>query len=214
MTKRIEDYFDAEALTHDELFVEKMGMVPFYDEIEKTLNGCVKRDSVLVLGCGSGLEVERIHFPCHVVGVDISSKMVEVLSRKTLFDGVQLTTVCASFLEWDFGIRCYDVVLSCYAMHHFNEEQKQRIYRKIHSCLTPGGVFINGDTMAQNLQAEEAAMKEALAVYSSQDMPFASLHVDVPFCWEHERQLLQQAGFEKIELLKAWTHTKLYRCTK
>ena len=52
--KKMKDFFNDEALEHDDLFVKKMGMTEFYDEVEKTLNSCEHKSSVLVLGCGSG----------------------------------------------------------------------------------------------------------------------------------------------------------------
>lgn len=79
-----------------------MGMTEFYDEVEKTLNSCEHKSSVLVLGCGSGLEIERLKFPCSVIGVDLSDKMLEVLEKKKLYDGVNLKTVCGSFFRFRF----------------------------------------------------------------------------------------------------------------
>ena len=146
--KKMKDFFDDEAAEHDDLFVTKMGMTEFYDEVEKVLNNCEYKNSVLVLGCGSGLDIERLKFPCYVVGVDLSDKMLEVLEKKKLYDGVKLKTVCGSFLELDFEEEKYDIVLSCYAMHHFNSEQKQSIYSKVYKCLKKGCVFVNGDTIA------------------------------------------------------------------
>lgn len=45
-------------------------------------------------------------------------------------------------------------------------------------------------------------------------MPFASLHIDVQFCWEHEKEVLKNVGFSQIELVKEWTKTKIYECKK
>ena len=212
--KKMKDFFDDEAVEHDDLFVTKMGMIEFYDEVEKVLNNCEYKNSVLVLGCGSGLEIERLKFPCNVVGVDLSDKMLEVLEKKKLYDGVKLKTVCGSFLELDFEEEKYDIVLSCYAMHHFNSEQKQSIYCKVYKCLKKGGVFVNGDTIAVNRDEEDKFMVEAEQTYQKENMPFASLHVDVPFCFEHEKEVLKNAGFNEVELVKEWTNTKLYKCKK
>ena len=44
--------------------------------------GALAACAVLVLGCGSGLEVERIRFACDVTGVDISSEMLKMLQQK------------------------------------------------------------------------------------------------------------------------------------
>ncbi len=212
--KRIKEYFDEEAELHDELFIQKMGLNEFYDEVEKTLNICNPKANILVLGCGSGLEIERIKFPCNVVGLDISEKMLEVLSKKKLYEGVKLTTVCVSFLDMNIRENKYDIVLSCYAMHHFNGEQKQVIYNKIYSCLKDGGVFINGDFMVAGREEEERYLKEAEQIYQRENLPFASMHVDVPFCWEHEKEVVKKTGFSKVKLIKEWTNTKLYKCTK
>ena len=212
--KKMKDFFDDEAVEHDDLFVAKMGMTEFYDEVEKTLNSCEHKSSVLVLGCGSGLEIERLKFPCNVIGVDLSDKMLEVLEKKKLYDGVNLKTVCGSFLDLDFEEEKYDIVLSCYAMHHFNSEQKQKIYNKIYKCLKQGGVFINGDTLAVNRDEEDKCMADAEQAYQKENMPFASMHVDVPFCFEHEKEVLRKAGFNDVELVREWTKTKLYKCKK
>lgn len=214
MAKAIADYFDEEAAVHDEQFICQMEMKPFYDAVEQVLNQCLPCSSVLVLGCGSGLEVERIRFACDVTGVDLSSGMLNMLRQKQLPGGVHLTTVCASFLEYDFGSERYDIVLTCYAMHHFNEKQKLDLYRRIHACLRAGGSFINGDLIAPDSEAEEKAMLEALNVYQQSDQPFASLHVDVPFCWEHEKKMLMQAGFSDFQVQQEWTSSTLYRCIK
>lgn len=214
MAKAIADYFDEEAAVHDEQFIRQMDIKPFYDAVEHVINQCLPCSNVLVLGCGSGLEVERIRFACDVTGVDISSEMLKMLQQKQLPEGVHLTTVCASFLEWDFGSERYDIVLTCYAMHHFNVKQKLDLYRKIHACLGTGGSFINGDLIAPDLEAEEKAMNEALNIYQQSNQPFASLHVDVPFCWESEKQMLMQAGFTAPQVQQEWTNSKLYRCIK
>jgi 2-polyprenyl-3-methyl-5-hydroxy-6-metoxy-1,4-benzoquinol methylase len=148
--KKIEDYFNEEALKHDELFNHKMGMTKFYDEIECQIQKCYKKSNILVLGCGTGLEIERIKSSANVTAIDISKKMLNELRKKILFREVNLITVCGSILEHDFGINNYDLVISCYVMHHFNEEQKTKIYRKIFDCLKEGGVFLNGDSMEKS----------------------------------------------------------------
>lgn len=212
--KKMKDYFDEEAVLHDELFIQKMGLSEFYDSVELAVNACNPKEDILVLGCGSGLEIERIKFPCNVVGLDISEKMLEVLRKKKLSEGVKLTTVCVSFLDMNFAENKYDIVLSCYAMHHFNAEQKQLIYNKIYSCLKDSGVFINGDFMVADPEEEERFLKEAEQIYQAENMPFASLHIDVPFCWEHEKEVMKSAGFSDVKRMKEWSNTKLIRGEK
>lgn len=212
--KKIEDYFNEEATKHDDLFVQKMGMTEFYDEVERQIEKCNKKSNILVLGCGTGLEIERIKSSANVTAVDIAEKMLEELGKKQLHKDVILKTVCGSLLELDFDIHTYDMVLSCYVMHHFNEEQKTNIYKKIYACLTEGGTFINGDSMEKSYEDELMRLKDAEQIYAESNLPFASLHIDAPFCIEHEMEVLREVGFSDIVLEKEWSKTKLYRTTK
>jgi hypothetical protein len=99
-------------------------------------------------------------------------------------------------------------------MHHFNEEQKTNIYRKIYACLMEDGSFINGDSMEKSYEDEQMRFKEAEQVYAESNLPFASLHIDAPFCIEHEMEVLSKVGFTDIILEKEWTRTKLYLAIK
>jgi 2-polyprenyl-3-methyl-5-hydroxy-6-metoxy-1,4-benzoquinol methylase len=211
---KIEDYFNEEAEKHDDLFVQKMGMTEFYDEIEHQIDKCPHKNNILVLGCGTGLEIERIRFCSNVTAVDIAEKMLIELKKKILYKGVNLHTVCGSILDFDFGIQQYDIVLSCYVMHHFNEEQKIIIYGKILNCLTSQGIFINGDSMEKDYETEQERLIQAEKVYKENNLPFASLHIDAPFCLEHELEVLTRVGFSDIVLEREWTRTKLYRASK
>lgn len=212
--KKIEDYFNEEASKHDNLFVTKMGMSEFYDEVEHQIKKSTRKNNILVLGCGTGLEIERIKNKAKVTAVDIAEKMLIELRKKQLHKDLFLETICGSLLELDFGIQTYDLVLSCYVMHHFNEEQKINIYKKIYSCLTDSGSFINGDSIEKSYENEQIRLKEAEKVYYEGNLPFASLHIDVPFCIEHEMKVLKKVGFNNIILEKEWSNTKLYRATK
>lgn len=211
--KDIVTYFNEEAPDHDELS-RKWGMEEFYDTVEQEINSSKNKGSILVLGCGSGLEIERIKYPSKVVGIDLSEKMLEVLRQKRLYPGLNLTTICASFLDFNLLEEQYDIVITCYVMHHFNAEQKQDMYRKIYGCLKKQGVFINGDIMVPTLAEEEYHCKNAEELYSKEKLSYGSLHIDTPFCWTHEKDVLMSAGFDKLSLVKEWTNTKLYKCIK
>lgn len=208
------EHFDKEAQKHDKNFINSMGMTEFYNEIEKQLEKCPVKNNVLVLGCGTGLEIERIKFMANVVAVDISENMIKELLKKKLSDSITLHTVCGSFLDLEFDDNHYDIVLTCYAMHHFNEKQKKVIYNKICNCLSENGAFINGDTMEKTKEDEIRQLEEAERIYNEAKLPFGSLHVDIPFCYEHELEILKTAGFKNVVLEKSWERTKLYRATR
>lgn len=115
---------------------------------------CANKQKILILGCGTGLEVERIKFESDVVVVDISPKMLAELDNTTFYKKLSLETIRDSILDFDFGNDCFDIVLTCYTLHHFNVEQKREIFRKIYDCLLLSGVFINGEMMSNSMEEE------------------------------------------------------------
>ena len=140
--------------------------------------------------------------------------MLDVLTNKRLHEDLRLTTICASLLDFEFEENTYDIVLSCYVLHHFNVKQKEDIYKNIYRCLKKNGVFIHGDSMVTNLDQENHYRQIAEDIYEQVNLPFASLHIDAPFCWDHEKEILAASGFTKISLVKECTKTNLYRCGK
>jgi tRNA (cmo5U34)-methyltransferase len=191
-----------------------MGMTEFYDEIEQLLNTCKPKSNILILGCGTGLEIERIKFQTNVTAIDISPEMICELQKKEFNKGVNLETICVSILEYDFGEEKYDIVLTCYTLHHFNSIQKQDIYNRVYQCLKKNGILINGDTMSKSEDEENQRMNDAEKVYKAESLPFGSLHIDVPLTFKNEVSLLEKAGFQNIILDREWTKTKLFSCIK
>lgn len=212
--KSISEHFDEEAKNHENHFVKTLGMSEFYDEIENQIAKCTDKSNILVIGCGTGLEIERIKCKANVVAVDISKEMIRQLENKRLYSGITLVTVCKSILDMDFGMNSFDVVLTCYTMHHFTEEQKTTVYNKIYGCLVKGGCFINGDIMAKNQDEEDSRYISAEKVYSEKGLPFGSLHIDIPLYYEHELIVLEKVGFHHVTLEREWGVTKLYRAYK
>ncbi len=212
--KSMSDHFNEEAKKHENNFINIMGMSEFYDEIEKQLEKFEARENILVLGCGTGLEIERIKFKTNIIAVDIAEEMIHELEKKQLFEEISLKTICSSFFDLDFQAKTFDIIISCYVMHHFTEEQKSSLYKKIYSSLKDTGCFINGDTMLKTHEEELSRFIEAEKIYKEKKLPFGSLHIDIPFCYEHEVNLLKKAGFKNIKLAKEWEVTKLYQAFK
>ncbi len=95
--KKIDEYFDEEALLHDDKFIKEMGMALFYDEIENQINKCSQKSEILVIGCGTGLELERIKFACNVTALDIYARTI---AKKEFLPRDELTSnlyVCFGF---------------------------------------------------------------------------------------------------------------------
>ncbi|MBD5485305.1 MAG: class I SAM-dependent methyltransferase [Lachnospiraceae bacterium] len=157
---------------------------------------------ILDLGCGTGLELDKIwqrNPNIEVTGVDLCANMLDKLHEKH-YDK-PLTTVCQDYFQYDFGYGKWDAVISFESLHHFLPERKKELYRKICSSLKESGVFILGDYIACCNEEEELLRNVYLKKREQSDVPDnCYVHFDIPLTLEHEKEVLQSAGFliEKV----------------
>lgn len=157
---------------------------------------------ILDLGCGTGLELDKIwnkNPNIEVTGVDLCANMLDKLLEK--HHDKPLTTVCLDYFQYDFGYDKWDAVISFESLHHFLPERKAELYRKIYRSLKENGVFISGDYIACCNEEEELLRSVYLKKRKQSTIPDnCYVHFDIPLTLEHEKELLQNAGFviEKV----------------
>lgn len=166
---------------------------------------------ILDLGCGTGLEL-NFYFPlaprAKVTGIDLAPGMLAELRRK--FPDKALTLIQGSYFEVPLGEDRFDAAVSVESLHHFTKEEKTGLYRKLRRSLKPGGYFILTDYFSLSAEEEALHRRELLRLKAEQGLSGAEFyHYDTPLTVAHEMQALAEAGFTKIEILKAWgaTHT-------
>lgn len=157
---------------------------------------------ILDLGCGTGLELDKIwqkNPNIEVTGIDLCANMLDRLLEK--HHDKPLTTICQDYFQYDFGYAQWDAIISFESLHHFLPERKKELYRKIYCSLKERGVFILGDYIACCNEEEELLR----GVYLNKRKQSAIsenyyVHFDIPMTLEHEKDLLQDAGFviEKV----------------
>lgn len=157
---------------------------------------------ILDLGCGTGLELDRIwqrNPDIEVTGVDLCQSMLDKLQEK--HPDKRLATVCQDYFQYDFGDEKWDAVISFESLHHFWPERKQALYRRVYNGLKDGGVFVLGDYIACCDEEEELLRCAYQKRRERSAIPeHCFIHFDIPLTLEHERNLLQNAGFviEKV----------------
>ena len=210
-------FFDKRAESYDRHMLDEMSLTEFYDEVERCIamdNGFAK---VLDLGCGTGLELERvfkIHKDAKVTAIDLSEKMLEKLKQKFEDKISNIVVICGSYFEINFGFELYDLVLSTYSLHHFSSDEKLALYKRIYESLKPGGRFINGDHTVKSIDKEQFYIEEYKRMREKQGTEYGFYHFDTPLAIETEICLLEQAGFEKINIHKQWENTTIFECHK
>ena len=134
-------------MTDDRLYSDP-GLAQFYDldngwgaSFDYCLGLAQNAESVLDLGCGTGLLLSRQPEKCIAVGADPASAMIKIARRRPHGDRVTWVTADATELQLD---RQFDlIVLTGHAFQVFLTEAKQRaVISTIARHLGPAGRFI------------------------------------------------------------------------
>lgn len=209
----MDQYFDERADIYD-LIHQRSGIswgIEIRDMVAEYLPKDTKR--ILSLGCGTGLELERMiqkHPTATIECIDLSEKMLEVLKEKYPQENVIVRKM--NFFDFDFKPSYYDTVTSVMALHHFTVDEKNVLYRKIYDTLTSKGVFINSDYIIDDPIFE--ARRFATVAELKERYPFLLFHYDIPFTEERECRILTESGFENIQKVYENKKTKILVCKK
>lgn len=162
-------------------------------------------ESILDLGCGTGLELDQIwqrNPAIAVTGVDLCQNMLDRLQEK--HKGKNLTLVCQNYFQYDLGSGKWDAVISFESLHHFFPEPKKALYQKIYHSLKKGGIFLLGDYTACREEEEALLRQTYLEKRKNSTIPDECfVHFDIPLTIAHELELLRAAGFSAENVMDA-----------
>lgn len=99
-----------------------------------------KGKRMLDLGCGYGWHCiyAMEQGADSAVGIDISTKMLEVAREKTKYPQVEYQ--CVAMEDMDFPAESFDIALSSLAFHYI--ESFDAVAKKVQAFLKPGGSFV------------------------------------------------------------------------
>ena len=208
MLEKMSSFFDTRAESYDSHMLDNLRLDEFYEAIADCFNKPIKR--LLDLGCGTGLEFEQLFekFPqMHVTGIDLSQKMLNKLKEK--YPSKKIRLICGSYFDKDFG-GLYDHVISTYSLHHFSEESKLKLYKKIYAAMESGGVFVFGDYTVSTPERQQELLTENDRKRKEEKIPEGEFyHFDTPFTPQTEMRLMTAAGFDSVEIVRQWENTTM-----
>ena len=162
--------------------------------------------TIIDFGIGTGLELESIfkRFPdIEVTGLDIAENMLKLLRQSYPTKNIHLHF--ENYLDYDFGKCRYDVALSVMTLHHYEHEEKTKLYRRIYDCIKLNGVYLECDYMLSEEEYENAQELEDL--YFSEYERYKEeqglcdnreYHYDRPCTVSNQKKMLSNAGFQNI----------------
>ena len=160
--------FNSWADSYDEDVKVDRGALKIYENYNKVLNKVYEKStitgeniSVLDIGVGTGnLAKKFLENNYRVVGIDQSREMLRVAKHKYPNLKVRL----GEFLNIPFNDKVFDIIVSTYAFHHLNSEEKSLAIKEMIRVLKDNGKIVIGDLMFKNRVEEEWVLKELTEV--------------------------------------------------
>ena len=157
--------FDNWAERYDERVAGDSGLYARYDEVLDRvveIANITPGKRVLDIGTGTGnLALRCLARGAMVIGLDPSERMLSEAREKVGTNSkVEFRQVDEPFLRIPYPDDFFDAVISTYAYHHLPHRLKPASVREMVRVLRAGGLWVLGDLVFENEQAERIALRE------------------------------------------------------
>lgn len=196
--------FNNWARTYDKSVSEDRGELKIYKNYQKILqrvydladSSCIDKPQVLEIGVGTGNLASKFLGKCYnIVGIDQSREMLCVAKEKY----PKLKVRIGEFLKIPYGDIYFDIIVSTYAFHHLNEEEKFIAIEEMIRVLKSNGKIILGDLMFKN-KAEKANILKSLSKEQVEEIE-DEYYSNIDFLKKEFERYNKNLSYEKIDML-------------
>jgi ubiquinone/menaquinone biosynthesis C-methylase UbiE len=190
---------------------------PAFAEVRRGLLEAAKpaaHEVAIDLGAGTGfITLPLAQQVRQVLAVDLETAMLETLRREAASQSLQNVAIVAADLEsFSLPPLCADLVVSNYALHHLNDEDKRRLVVRAHTWLRPHGRLVITDMMfGRGASARDREIIRSKARRLLRKGPAGAWRIakhvvrlglrvggEMPASGEFWVQTLQSAGFDHV----------------
>lgn len=200
----------------DQIFGTAVELVPFADDAPIT---------VLDLGAGTGIFAGFVlqRYPnARLELIDLAADMLAVAKIRFAASGNQVSYTVQNYRTLAATAQ-FDLVVSSMSIHHLSDADKRELFRRVHTALKPGGVFINvdqikGETEAIRSLYRETWLKQVRAAGGTEEEIAKSVQRRTAFDQDallvDQLAWLAEAGFANVDCVYKHYFVGLFLATK
>jgi tRNA (cmo5U34)-methyltransferase len=208
--KALKEKFDENVEHYDK--IRKL-IIPCFDDLYNitTELAYFKKENlkILDLGAGTGLLTKYLfeRYPgAEFTLIDLSDEMLKV-AKSRFKDHDNFEYVIADYSNYDFK-DSFDIIVSSLSIHHLEDDDKKKLYKKIYNNLNNSGIFLNADqVIGSTPNIDKSYQKNWLEKidennFSGQekDTAIERMKFDKPATFEDNLKWLNECGFKDVDI--------------
>lgn len=142
----------------------------YFDVFNIILNQIKEDSKVLDIGFGTGILTKKMYdLNCQIYGIDFSKEMVSIAKNK-MPNGKFYETDFNNELPIELKKEKFDYIISTYAIHHLEDEQKIDLILELSKMLNYEGKIIIGDISFGNQQEQDNCKNRAKSNWDNDEI--------------------------------------------
>lgn len=206
----LKEKFDENAKKYDKI---RRLIIPCFDDLygitTDLANSKKQNPRILDLGAGTGLLTKYLFekYPeAEFTLIDLSEEMLKI--AKSRFKGYgNFKYVVADYSEYDFN-DFFDIIVSSLSIHHLEDVDKQKLYKKIYNALGEDGIFLNADQVIGSTSNIDQnyynnwmkKIEENNFTGPEKDTAIERMKFDKPATFQNNLKWLKNTGFKDVDI--------------